>query len=474
MPNVVQNDIELNIEIPSTPRPPEKSRLTKTSSFPNLASIIPGEEQISHSREERKEKDLKTIGRCRDDTTGEELPVSEMFWHVLTVLLYFSGGFIFIHIDKLHSYLTGRPRGLGYKKTLSAGTGHLASWFISSLLDPTNDPDGESDNCKGFLRRYYHHCDIYHTSGEELIAAAEKLQLQLYIDISDRAARKAKGDRILLWSSTSFSISVAAISFIRTAIDRANTQHVDLTEASIALIMLTATLSINRKTQADADAKKALEKVRKWAKLYVQARVKAEPSLLEPATQVKNALSFVNKTKHSIFQEKAHYPIEKALLHLHYQIYGIRFLEYSLLDAVVRLQYISGKKTTLKQLQQQIKDFYLEADEEDSLSDLEVISQLYDCPIVIIHEQKQANGTYCLILNETSPEDAESKSPESREENALLLYCSEPEMYQAVLAPHTKAFKNIKQDLTTLKPELRTLKPDLRTVFEGPRSLTSL
>ncbi|MDF1645837.1 MAG: hypothetical protein P1U61_02495 [Legionellaceae bacterium] len=400
-----------------------------------------------------------------------------------------------------YSYCTGEPRGIGDKKPLKSGTNFLTSVAVAARLEnTTDDAEGDDANCRAFLRRYYAHCNIWDTYGDELEYEKEKLMDQLYIDICNRNSRKTGGDRLILWAATFLAASVSLISFIRNIAHNQNSNSdtvlaINYAEGAGALFVLILTQITNRKTQADDLATKALIKVRKWAKDYVQARHQGRDLSNAAQSMAPAALSIETLM-----------PIEDALHNLRYQTQQTRNLDHSLLEAVSRLRTKLGVHTTLKQVHDSLQAFIkhssveahlplssggetaapktkgnsieLNLDNINSLATIELLSRLYDCPIFVISETPFSDDSYCRMINETLPADIDMKEAEGnpeahqqdRERRTMILYtpATNHDYYQAV---HTPITMGVKRPFADIKAELSALKPSPRpthTLNETP------
>ncbi|MDX2345607.1 MAG: hypothetical protein QNK11_01840 [Legionella sp.] len=470
-----------DIELGHTPSKSPRSRgVSKVPSFGDFTEYLAG--GSAKTREGRVENEKHDIGRDRDDTAGEEFPLSATILHILKVFCFFIGCWFFIGIDALHSYLTGVPRGIGDKKVLKPGTGHLSSWVLTSRLDPGSNSKGEDGASEGFIRRYYKNCDIFDTFDLELKYEARKFLQQLYIDTTDRRQRKAAGDRFVLWVTTIFGIGVATVAFARVAQqeEKQGTQ-IDLSEGIISLILVAITQSINRKTQADGEATKALEKLDVWARELIEKRQKETrpPRAVERIGSSNKKLKFkevVPEYQHNPFKKhmfNAYQPMETQLYQLKYSISPTKNLDYSLFEAVAKLRTKLGFKTTIKQVNTALKAML--TGNSDEVSQIELanpntleiakkLAVLYDCPIFIISEDffKEAieietafhDEKYCLLLNEK----ADAEETKQSEASAMILYMAGPEEYQAVLPLPTpkgeqRSFQDIKQELMGLAPD---------------------
>ena len=186
-------------------------------------------------KQRKQKEEYNDLGRLRNDTEGQEPPWGERFSKAAEVCGFFSGGFLCVAADATHSYCTGKPRGIGDEKPLKPGTNYLKSIAIVAQLSSSTDADGDDDNIKSFLNRYYRNCKIFDPSvrGKALDAELDKLMNQLYIDISNRNARKTAGDRLILWAATFLAASVSLISFVRNIIHNQNDES--STNANLAI-----------------------------------------------------------------------------------------------------------------------------------------------------------------------------------------------------------------------------------------------
>ena len=186
----------------------------------------------------------------------------------------------------------------------------------------------------------------------------------------------------------------------------------------------------------------------------------------------------MQKTPAVPFSARERMPIEDALYDQRYIIdHQVNNLNHPLFEAVAKLRSALGIPTTLNNVHTQLLEFLkqeasvhdlVEEQSTNSLETIKHLAKLYDCPIFIIHETKQADESYYTIINETAPTDAGGKNAEeeplayreAREARAMILYSTGPDDYKPV-KQHTSG-----RSLGTIKAELMALKPTEHSATE--------
>lgn len=130
---------------------------------------------------------------------------------------------------------------------------------------------GDKDKHEHFAQKHYPQFDL--TVKENFQQHKEKLQLQTYIDVTDRHARKDAGIEQIAWIATLLGAAVATIEFVRVIVletsgssDAAPIQIIGYVEGFLGLLALVITQIRNKQIQADGKAAVALDKFYAWVK----------------------------------------------------------------------------------------------------------------------------------------------------------------------------------------------------------------
>lgn len=406
------------------------------------------------------------IGRDRNDTAGARYPWRDWIFHCCSVactpVIALALG-----ADWCHSRVTGKPRGLGKEKPLVPGVGHLKSYAIATQLDTSDPSKNDEEQCRGFLRRYYGHCNIWDTTGDALQKEYDKLRDQLFTDVSDRRLNKRSGTRIMDWFST-FVAAFLIINSLTNQIvlsENGDTRILDVFTyigGALGAVQLIGQLFNALTGQSDADAIKALERVARWAKVHVEARQAEEAEKTTPKHP--RALP---KLSHALQSQ------DYVVRHLRHMTHG-----NGLSASIAALLSTTDTPLTPQQVEAQLQAYRTNQAVQpkttfqglESLQDVIDLSQAYALPIFVVHEALLPNGQYTYLINEEPPEREEIENQSAyqaqHQNKAIILYSATPNQYQPVLAPiglsgAPTRFEILKRELLALKPE-----PDMDDGFD--------
>ncbi len=439
-----------------------------TSSSRPLArtSSLPPEPPLHETRSDREARlEYERIGRNPNDQTGKELAYGAMAKRTAAVCCFiFLGGWLIKLGDDLYSWATGQPKGAATGHDNHEGLADFSSSYISSLLKASGQDlskADESDICETVIDRYYGKYKIFDTEGEELRQHARNLRNLQHKDISARDYRKVSGERLVFWVQLSLAAFVSILGFTRGIVgDKKDTREqiavIGWIEAGAALLTILIAQWVHKATTVDAEAAAVLRRIRKWGIEYTNNKLKNS--------------SGPNGTRIEELQ-----PLENALHGYRYKTLAVSNLDNSLLESVARLRTkISNTPTSTVQVHQQFQQHLAaqgtpsapKAVSANSMEAIEELSLLYDCPILVVSETAFEDSTYCRVINQKAPRDAEEKSAEEdpvkyqkeREARAMILYNSEPGFYRAVSSP-LDPISNAKRSFATIVAELKTLQP---------------
>lgn len=426
-----------------------------------------------------KHKKAPTIGRDLRDVSGTEFPYDAIRGRVWELYCYFiCCGWAFNLLDRCYSATTHQDRIIGEGRKPLPGIDHLESLFINSSLE-------KSEEYTQFIRRYYQDCDIWKTVGDDLDNAKDRLLDQLYKDTVARRYRKDRGTNLIAWAAIILGAATAIIEFSRQIVQNNSESKIAFDiigylTGALGLFVLIFTQLTNKRVQMHGKAAAKLDELRTWTSAYIKE------------AQHKNTVSH-----HSLFQKPRSLeqimhtiPIKDQLLKMNYRILGTEnqnlfesiscyrtALGYTESPSLVQsdlnnFRSISGKKHAkepfevndpskriplTKRMSTNLAGPEYEAG-WSSLIDLEDIARTYDCPIIVVSEIALPNATCFHIINEHNKPDDESKDAEApeqyqldRESRCIILYCSEINCYQPVLAPDSMtSFSMMKRQLMRL------------------------
>ena len=426
-----------------------------------------------------KHKKSFTLGRDPRDVGGTEFPFDAIRGRAWEISCYFiCCGWAFNLLDRCYSATTQQDRIIGEGRKPLPGIDHLESLFINSSLEKTEE-------YTQFLRRYYQDCDIWKTTGDDLDNAKDRLLDQLYKDTVARRYRKDRGTNLIAWAAIILGAATAIIEFSRQIVQNNNASKltfdiIGYITGALGLFVLIFTQLTNKRVQMHGKAAAKLDELRTWTNSYIKE------------AQQKNTVS-----RHSLFHKPRSsdqimhtIPIKDQLLQMNYKIMGTEgqnlfesisiyrtALGYEESPSLVQsdlnnFRSVSGKKRTKEPLELQdpskrvprpkaiptnVDGLTYEAG-WSSLIDLEDIARTYDCPIIIVSEIALPTESCYQIINENNAPDAESKEAEApeqyqleRESRCIILYCSEINCYQPVVAPDSMtSFSVIKRQLMRL------------------------
>ena len=132
---------------------------------------------------------------------------------------------------------------------------------------------GDDDKHEHFAQKHYPQFDLTVENKVKFQQHKEKLQLQTYIDVTDRHASKEAGIERIAWIATLLGAAVATIEFVRVIVletsgssDAAPIQIIGYVEGFLGLLALVITQIRNKQIQADGKAAVALDKFYAWVK----------------------------------------------------------------------------------------------------------------------------------------------------------------------------------------------------------------
>lgn len=448
------------------------------STFTVFSSRHRGNRRRETPAERQKRKERERIGRDPNDNTGKELPYGAMARRTAAVCCFLAGGCIIKIGDDIYSWATKQPKGAAIGQENHPGLDDYSSSYISALFKSTEgnslDKDEEHQVCYDIIYRFYANHDIFETSGDILDKNAKNLRNQLFKDITSRRYRKVMGERLVFWVQLGLAAFVSILAFTRGIVgDNEKTREqitiIGWIEGAAALATILLAQTVHKATIVDAEATAVLERLRRWVVDYV----KEKKALEEQAKKTLHTRPFFN------FQNKSEVerPIHEALSDLGYTILEVKNLDNSLAEAAAKIRSRLGLLTTLFQVHGALKNISSPAnrvvresdtdllDEKQSDSPVEQLSRLYDCPVIVVSENRFEDNAYCKVFNETAPDNFESKEQESspqqyqekREERMMILYTPEAGFYHAVIPPADEYYGQ--RPYAKIISELKQIKP---------------